>query len=77
VNWAKPIANFTGVDGNKIRMGLLASTSAGGSNYYTNQTEIAKFRTWLKEKGYPLNGFMMWDSHWDTLNNHIVSKACK
>jgi chitinase len=76
VNWAGPIANFSGVDGNKIRMGVLASTSAGGSNYYADASVIASFRSWLTDNNYPLNGFMIWDSNWDTLNNNIVSNAC-
>ena len=76
VNWASPIPNFDGVDGNKIRMGVLASPTAGGSNYYADGTVIASFRSWLAANNYPLNGFMIWDSNWDTLNNNIVSNAC-
>lgn len=34
MTWAKPIANFTGVAGNKLLIGVEASTTAGGSNYY-------------------------------------------
>ena len=32
--WAGPIPGFSGVKGSKLRLGLLASSSAGGSAYY-------------------------------------------
>lgn len=76
VSWGKPIANFSGVAGEKLLMGVLASTVAGGSNYYADDTVIKAFRDWLAANNYPLRGFMMWDSHWDELNNNIVSNAC-
>lgn len=71
-----PIANFSGVAGEKLVMGLLASTSAGGSAYYVTPDVIAAFKQWLDDNSYPLAGFMMWDSHWDTLNGNAVSNAC-
>ena len=33
--WAKPIAGFAGISGKKLRLGLLASTSAGQGSYYS------------------------------------------
>ena len=50
-------------------MGILASTKAGGPNYLYSPEVIAKFKAWLTEKKYPMGGWMMWDSHWDELNN--------
>lgn len=76
MTWAHPIANFTGVDGNKLLMGIEASPEAGGSNYYVNSTTIQDFKNWLVGNDYPLKGFMMWDSHWDALNNYIISDTC-
>jgi hypothetical protein len=32
--WDAPLANFTGVNGDKLLIGLTASTSAGGAGYY-------------------------------------------
>ena len=31
MNWMHPIANFSGVSGEKLMMGVLASSKAGGS----------------------------------------------
>lgn len=76
VSWGKPIANWTGVAGEKLLMGVLASPVAGGSNYYNDASVIQAFRDWLAANNYPLRGFMMWDSHWDELNGNIVSNAC-
>lgn len=76
VTWAKPIPNFAGVDGNKLLIGLEASTSAGGSNYYITPEIIKAFKQWLTDNNYPLRGFMIWDSNWDALNGYLVSTAC-
>jgi chitinase len=76
VSWGKPIPDFTGVAGEKLLMGLLASTSAGGANYYATPEVIAEFKAWLAANNYPLRGFMMWDSHWDSLNKFLISDAC-
>ena len=62
---SKPIENFTGVSGDKLIMGILASTKAGGPNYLYSPEVIAKFKAWLHEKNYVMGGWMMWDSHWD------------
>ncbi len=76
VAWSSPIPNFQGVSSNKLLIGLLASTSAGGANYYAPSTVITAFKSWLKQNNYPLKGFMMWDSNWDKLNLFSISNAC-
>ncbi len=75
VAWSQPIPNFTGVSADKLIMGLLASTSAGGAAFYAPDTTITAFKSWLKQNNYPLKGFMMWDSNWDKLNNYAISNA--
>ena len=40
----QPIANFSGVSGEKLMMGVLASTKAGGSNFYFKPEVISKFK---------------------------------
>jgi chitinase len=47
LTWATPIKNFKGVTGNKLLMGVLSSTQAGGSAYYSSPTIIAQFKNWL------------------------------
>lgn len=74
--WTNPLPNFSGVKGEKLLMGVLASTSAGGAAYYTQPSTISNFRKYLADNKYPLAGFMMWDSHWDQLNNFQISNAC-
>jgi len=76
LSWETPLANFTGVAGDKLLMGVLASTSAGGASYYYTPDIITQFRQWLTANDYPLRGFMMWDSHWDSLNGFAISNAC-
>jgi chitinase len=73
--WSGPIPNFKGVDGNKLVMGVLASTSAGGSQFYAPPHVIREFKSWIKQNNYPLKGFMMWDSNWDILNGMVISNA--
>lgn len=73
---SKPIENFKGVKGEKILMGVLASTKAGGEAYLFKPEVLAQFKQWLSANKYPLGGFMMWDSNWDTLNNREISNAC-
>lgn len=75
IQWISPIPDFQGVDGNKLLIGVLASTSAGVSNYYAPPQVIKEFKAWLKANNYPLKGFMMWDSNWDRLNSFLVSNA--
>jgi chitinase len=74
--WDSPIPNFKGVAGDKLMMGVLASTSAGGAAYYAVPDTIRQFKKWIQENNYPLRGFMMWDSNWDKLNNFVISNAC-
>lgn len=69
--------NFSGVSGKKLLIGLLASTQAGGANYYGRPETIQAFIQFIEGQKYPLAGFMMWDSHWDQLNNNAISKAIK
>lgn len=76
LSWQQPLANFTGVSGDKLLMGVLGSTSAGGASYYYTVDVINQFRSWLAANKYPLKGFMMWDSHWDSLNKNVISNAC-
>lgn len=76
LSWQTPLANFSGVASEKLLMGVLASTSAGGAAYYFSPDVIAQFRQWLADNNYGLAGFMMWDSHWDTLNGQAISNAC-
>lgn len=54
-------------------MGVLASTSAGGAAYYAQPATISNFKKYLADNKLPLAGFMMWDSHWDKLNNYAIS----
>jgi chitinase len=75
IAWINKIPDFSGVDGNKLVMGVLASTSAGNSAYYASPQTIKEFKTWIKANNYPLKGFMMWDSNWDKLNAFTVSNA--
>ena len=56
-------------------MGMLASTSAGGAQYYAPPNIVREFKIWIKQKNYPLKGFMMWDSNWDKLNGYSISDA--
>jgi chitinase len=74
--WDAPLANFAGVAGNKLLIGLLASQSAGGASYYATPDTISKFKKWLAAKNYPLKGFMLWDSHWDAVNSYAISTIC-
>jgi chitinase len=76
VAWSTPIPNFKGVKGEKLVIGVLASTSAGGAKYYAPPRVIREFKQWIKKNNYPLLGFMMWDSNWDKLNGYVVSDAC-
>lgn len=40
VAWSSPIPNFKGVSGQKLMIGVLASTSAGGAQYYAPPSVI-------------------------------------
>ncbi len=75
IPWSSVIPDFSGVNPNKLVMGVLASTSAGVSSYYAPPNVIKEFKNWLKANNYPLKGFMMWNSNWDRLNNYQVSNA--
>lgn len=73
--WAGPIPNFSGVSANKLLIGILASSQAGGSAYYAPPAVISSFKAFLSSNNYALHGFMVWDSHWDTLNNRQISNV--
>lgn len=46
--WSAPLPNFKGVSGDKLLMGVLASTSAGGAAYYAPPSVIREFKMWIK-----------------------------
>lgn len=73
---SKPIENFKGVAADKLRIGLLASPSAGQSAYYGTPDVIQQFKAFLQSNKYSLGGFMIWDSHWDSLNGYAISNVC-
>lgn len=71
-----PIAGYNGIAGKKLLIGLEASTSAGGSSFYATPDVINQFKSWLISEGHDLEGFMIWDSHWDAINGNAISTAC-
>lgn len=82
-NWCNiPDANnqtmtgYNGIDGSKLLIGLEASPSAGISSFYASPSVVNDFKNWIASKKYSLEGFMLWDSHWDALNNYEISDAC-
>lgn len=81
LNWrniapAGSIVGYNGIKGEKLLIGLEASTSAGGSSFYATPDVVRQFKSWLATNNYPIEGFMIWDSHWDTLNGQVISSAC-
>ncbi len=67
---------YTGVPANKLIMGVLASTSAGGAAFYPTPAMLTSAITTLSSQyATQVGGVMMWDSHWDTLNNRVISNA--
>lgn len=74
--WDTPLPNFNGVNGNKLLIGVLASSSAGGAAYYASPDTISQFKNWINTNNHPLKGFMIWDSHWDATNGFTISNAC-
>jgi chitinase len=74
--WDSPLPNFKGVDGSKLLIGLMASTSAGGAGYYATPDTINALKSWIVGNGHSLKGFMIWDSNWDANNGYVVSNAC-
>lgn len=73
--WAGPIKDFAGVPGNKLLMGILASSQAGGAAYYAPPSVISSFKSFLSSNNHQLYGFMVWDSHWDTENGRQISNV--
>jgi chitinase len=82
LNWCNsipgvpPVAGYNGISGKKLLIGLEASPSAGGSSFYASPDVITKFKTWLVDSGNDLEGFMIWDSHWDDQYKRVISTAC-
>jgi chitinase len=70
-----PIPNFTGVNGSKLVIGVLASPSAGGAAYFANNTIIKSFIDWSYNNSFAIAGMMMWDTHWDSLNGFNISNT--
>ncbi len=67
---------YVGVPANKLIMGVLASTTAGGAAFYASPEMLTSAITTLKSKyNTEVGGVMMWDSHWDTLNGRVISNA--
>jgi len=76
--WTVPFASglYVGVPPEKLIMGVLASNSAGGSAYYTTPDNLtAAISTLNQVPASQVGGVMMWDSHWDKLNNYVISDA--
>jgi chitinase len=69
------IPDFEGVPANKLIMGLLASPSAGRSEFYAPAAEIEKAVNELDKMNINIGGIMFWDSHWDEQNSYTVGKA--
>ena len=73
--WAGPLPDFSGVPANKLLMGILASDRAGGAAYYAQPGVISSFKSFLQSNNYPMYGFMVWDSHWDSVNGRQISNV--
>lgn len=71
-----PLPNFSGVSGDKLLIGVMASPNAGNSAYYYTPDTIVEFKSWILGNGHSLKGFMLWDSHWDSDNGLVISNAC-
>jgi chitinase len=70
------IPGFIGVPENKLMIGTLASTSAGIAKYYTGGEAVKDaVETLSNEYSIDVGGVMFWDSHWDELNDNIISKS--
>lgn len=69
------IANFSGVPAAKLVMGIPASTSAAIASYYVTSAVIDQYLTAMSTASYTLAGMMIWDSHWDQLNQFNISNT--
>jgi chitinase len=67
------LTNFAGIPSNKLVIGIPASTSAGSG--YPLPSVLAQFITWTQTSGNSIAAMMIWDSHWDSLNNYIASNT--
>jgi hypothetical protein len=59
----------------KLIIGVMASSTAGNSAYFKDSNTFKAFKDWLGANNYGLAGFMMWDSHWDSLNGQSISNT--
>lgn len=73
--WDTPLPDFNGVNGNKLLIGILGGPTAGVAGYYATPDVIQGLKSYITSNGLSLKGFMMWDSHWDTLNGNAASNA--
>jgi chitinase len=69
----RPIANFKGVDGAKILIGLLASPDARTAAEYGGPNLVKNTKAWLLKQGYKVAGFQLWNSYFDKANGYQVS----
>jgi chitinase len=69
----RPIANFKGVDGAKIFIGLLASPDARTAAEYGGPNLVKNTKAWLLKQGYKVAGFHLWNSYFDKANGYQVS----
>ena len=70
------IDKYNGLAPNKLVIGVPASISAANSAYYTSPEVLTNTIAALQNKyGKQFAGIMMWDSHWDQLNNYQISNA--
>ncbi len=71
-----PSSIYPGVPEDKLIIGVIASTSAGGSSYYTPPDVLSNSIKLLSSQyNYDVGGVMLWDSHWDTSNGGVISNA--
>ncbi len=71
-----PIPDFTGVAGEKLLLGIMASPNAGISSYYSTPDTINQLKSWIQVNNHQLKGFMIWDSNWDANNGYLISNVC-
>lgn len=67
------IPNFSGIPQSKLIMGIPASSTAGNSA--PSSATISQFINWTIAQNYSLKGWMIWDSHWDSINSFNISNS--
>jgi chitinase len=75
-NWGSPLPGYIGVPVSKLIIGVPASAQAGSINLPTVQgvTDAVPAINNIINPA-KMAGIMMWDSHWDQVNNCAMSKA--